>query len=58
MRGLADLIAVRQMSSSESRKQGSSNPMRAARRRNTSEFGSDSPTGAIAGLLASTYRWP
>jgi anaerobic selenocysteine-containing dehydrogenase len=46
--------AVRQMSSSESLKHASSNPIRAARRRNTSEFGSDSPTGAIAGLLAST----
>ena len=58
MRGCDEASAVRQMSSSESRKHGSSKPMRAARRRNTSEFGSDSPTGAIAGLLASTYRWP
>ena len=32
--------------------------LRAASRLNTSEFGSDSPSGGIAGLFASTYRWP
>ena len=58
MRGFADSSAWRQMSSSESLKQASVKPMRAASSRNTSLLGFASPTGAIAGLLASTYRWP
>src|SRR5439155_14406589 len=53
MASFEEASAVRQMSSSESRKHGSSKPMRAASRRNTSEFGSDSPIGEIAGLFVS-----
>ena len=36
----------------------SSKPRRAARRRKTSLLGSDSPTGSMAGVLATAYRWP
>ena len=45
-------------SSAVIRKSGSSNPIAAARRRNTSQFGSASPSGGMAGRTRCTAYCP